>query len=87
MLRLLRDSVKPDTKLLLVEMILPLACHDDSTSDGGDSLPEAVKSLVPKGSPLLPSLGLASVNGFYLDISVRTGTVYYAIGRSDGWIR
>lgn len=67
---LLRAAAGPNTKLLLVDNLLPYACvdEDSKTDDAGSG---AVRSLVPEGSPLLANLGRASSNGYILDISVR----------------
>ena len=59
----LRASAGPDTKLLIGDMLLPFACHDDSS-------PES--SFAPKDSPLLPNLGKGNVHGYLIDIMVRS---------------
>ena len=69
MLRLLRDAAGPDTKLMIVDVILPLACYDD-TEDNRESVPGAERTLAPAGSPLLANLGKASASEYLLDISV-----------------
>lgn len=69
MLRLLRDAAGPDTKLLIVDVILPLACYDD-TEDAGEPIPGAERTLAPAGSPLLANLGKANASEYLLDISV-----------------
>ncbi|KAI0761083.1 S-adenosyl-L-methionine-dependent methyltransferase [Trametes elegans] len=92
MLSILRRAAGPNTKLLLVDNLLPYACVDDKT--GIDSTSEgAVRSLVPEGSPLLPNLGKASANGYILDISMlglfdakeRTYREMDALTQSAGW--
>ncbi|KAK7689556.1 hypothetical protein QCA50_007348 [Cerrena zonata] len=65
----LRKAAGPDTKLLLADYILPLACVDED-SEGG-ALPGMVKSLAPEGSPLLPNLGKANANAYWLDLTMR----------------
>ncbi|CAL1710667.1 unnamed protein product [Somion occarium] len=84
----LRKSAGPDTKLLLADYILPLACVDEDSDDesvhGGkrasddsdgkkrrETLPGTVKSLAPEGSPLLPNLGKANANAYWLDLTMR----------------
>ncbi|KAI0954308.1 hypothetical protein AcV7_007575 [Taiwanofungus camphoratus] len=80
----LRRAAGPNTKLLLAEYVLPLACMDEdvdaeSDTDGEISwirrrepLPGTVRTLAPEGSPLLPNLGRANANAYWLDLTVRT---------------
>lgn len=74
----LRQAAGPDTKLLLADYILPLACVDediDATPHGDQSkkeiLPGQVRTLAPEGSSLLPNLGKANANAYWLDLTVR----------------
>ena len=60
----LRHAATPQTKLVLVNLILPLAC-EDCTDDAG-----AIRTLAPASSGLLPNLGKASSNAFWLDMVV-----------------
>ncbi|TFK84126.1 S-adenosyl-L-methionine-dependent methyltransferase [Polyporus arcularius HHB13444] len=96
MLRLLRDSAGPTTKLLLVEVILPLACYDDTElEDAGAAppLPGAERTLAPAGSPLLANLGKAHASEYLLDISMmavlnakeRTLRELSTLALSAGW--
>ncbi|RPD78566.1 S-adenosyl-L-methionine-dependent methyltransferase [Lentinus tigrinus ALCF2SS1-7] len=71
MLRFLRDAAGPHTKLLIVDVILPLACYDD-TEDDGEPIPGAERTLAPAGSPLLANLGKANASEYLLDISMMT---------------
>ena len=71
MLQHLRNAAGPETKLLIVDMVLPHACYDD-WADGHEAIPGAERTLAPEGSPLLPNLGRASATGYQLDISVST---------------
>ena len=74
----LRKAAGPKTKLLLADYILPLACVDqdhDDTEEGPEHgmkevLPGTVKSLAPEGSSLLPNLGKANANAYWLDLTV-----------------
>ena len=74
----LRKAAGPKTKLLLADYILPLACVDqdhDDTEEGPERgmkevLPGTVKSLAPEGSSLLPNLGKANANAYWLDLTV-----------------
>ncbi|EIW56069.1 S-adenosyl-L-methionine-dependent methyltransferase [Trametes versicolor FP-101664 SS1] len=69
----LRLAAGPDTKLLLADHILPLACVDEDSEDefGRDHLPGALPSLAPEGSLLLPNLGKANANAYWLDLTMR----------------
>ncbi|CDO73947.1 hypothetical protein BN946_scf185016.g104 [Trametes cinnabarina] len=67
----LRMAAGPDTKLLLADHVLPLACVDEDVEDAlRDPLPGAIRSLVPEGSPLLPNLGKANANAYWMDLTV-----------------
>jgi hypothetical protein len=48
----------------MADYILPLACEDDAEDTG------VIKTLAPPGSGLLPNLGKASANAFWLDMTV-----------------
>lgn len=37
-----------------------------------EPLPGTVRTLAPEGSPLLPNLGRANANAYWLDLTVRT---------------
>jgi len=66
----LREAAMPHTKLLLGDFILPLACPDEV---GGNELLEDIQGteamLAPP--PLLPNLGKASANAYWMDMTVR----------------
>ncbi|KAI0737534.1 S-adenosyl-L-methionine-dependent methyltransferase [Daedaleopsis nitida] len=91
MLRLLRDAATAVTKLLIVDVLLPYACYDDTDID--DRIPGAVRSLVPEGSPLLANLGKASAPEYLMDISMmavlnakeRTLHELSSLAHSAGW--
>jgi hypothetical protein len=59
----LRHAATPQTKLILADYVLPLAC-EDRTEDTG-----VVRTLAPPSSGLLPNLGKASANAFWLDMT------------------
>jgi len=59
----LRHAATPQTKLILADYVLPLAC-EDRTEDIG-----AVRTLAPPSSGLLPNLGKANANAFWLDMT------------------
>ena len=60
----LRHAATPQTKLILADHILPLAC-EDHTDDVG-----AIRTLAPPSSGLLPNLGKANTLAFWLDMMV-----------------
>ena len=60
----LRTAAGPDTKLLIVDQVLPLACVEEASV----AFPEG--SLAPANSPLLPNLGKAYVVGYHMDMLV-----------------
>ena len=70
----LRRAAGPNTKLLIADHILPHACvddHDDLDVNGERlKLPGMVCSFAPEGSPLLPNLGKANANAYWLDLTV-----------------
>lgn len=65
----LREAATPDTKLVIADFILPLACPDDIGSSGELEGIEGAESMLSP-SPLLPNLGKASVNVYYMDLTV-----------------
>ncbi|TFK81372.1 hypothetical protein K466DRAFT_502247 [Polyporus arcularius HHB13444] len=69
----LRRAATPDTKLLIADHILPHACYDEDEDAASeeDPLPGMVRSLAPQGSPLLPNLGKANANAYWLDLTMR----------------
>ncbi|KAI0726094.1 S-adenosyl-L-methionine-dependent methyltransferase [Fomitopsis betulina] len=80
----LRRAAGPDTKLLLADWVLPLACIDEDSDPGSPrqglsmldkmrvpALPGTVRTLAPEGSPLLPNLGKANANAYWLDLTMR----------------
>ncbi|EIW79552.1 hypothetical protein CONPUDRAFT_166305 [Coniophora puteana RWD-64-598 SS2] len=86
-LRRLRSAAGRDTKLIIAENVLPLACADDLTVNHPDqegynagentewtlqrvleSIEGAPRSLAPP--PLLPNLGRASVNTYWMDLTM-----------------
>lgn len=71
----LREAATEETKLVLADFVLPLACVDDfgSGGSGGDGVLEGVEGadsmLAP--APLLANLGKASANAYWMDLTVR----------------
>ena len=63
----LREAATPETKLLIADFVLPLACAD---SAGGLEGVEGAESVLAPG-PLLPNLGKASANAYWMDLTVR----------------
>ncbi|EKM77727.1 hypothetical protein AGABI1DRAFT_11256, partial [Agaricus bisporus var. burnettii JB137-S8] len=87
----LREAATPDTKLLLGEFILPLACPDET----GDISLEGIQGIESAlGSPpLLSNLGKASANAYWMDMTMqvvfnaqeRTLREIVALAASVGW--
>jgi hypothetical protein len=71
----LREAAGPDTKLLIADFVLPLACVDDFGGEGDEDeqVEGAESTLAP--APLLANLGKASANGYWMDLTVRMGLV------------
>ncbi|KAI1792209.1 S-adenosyl-L-methionine-dependent methyltransferase, partial [Ganoderma leucocontextum] len=71
----LRRAAGPHTKLLIADHILPHACvddHEDLDANGERlTLPGIVRSFAPEGCPLLPNLGKANANAYWLDLTMR----------------
>ncbi|EMD36158.1 hypothetical protein CERSUDRAFT_51961 [Gelatoporia subvermispora B] len=79
----LRKAAAPETRLVLADYVLPLACIDEdddvdpytcgtgSSKTKKDPLPGSVRTLAPEGSPLLPNLGKANANAYWLDLTMR----------------
>lgn len=59
----LRHAATPQTKLIIADYVLPLAC-EDHTEDIG-----AVRTFAPPSCGLLPNLGKANANAFWLDLT------------------
>lgn len=80
LLRGLRSSAQPTTKLIIVDHILPFACKAGSIySDvpGSDTLdPNAPE-------PLLANLGIANLSGYLMDQMVCSATLLYIDGEID----
>ncbi|KAI0084943.1 hypothetical protein BDY19DRAFT_466740 [Irpex rosettiformis] len=85
----LRQAAGANTRLVLADFVLPLACVDDveevafpkveDTTNGRDALkhpgsflPGTVRTLAPEDTPLLPNLGKASANAYWLDLTMRS---------------
>lgn len=67
----LRDAAAPDTKLLLADFVLPLACAEPLSTDSGLRGIEGARSALAP-APLLPNLGKASANVYWMDLTVRS---------------
>lgn len=66
----LREAAREDTQLVLADWVLPLACVDDFGFGVGEqqSIEGVEKMLAP--APLLPNLGKASANAYWMDLTV-----------------
>lgn len=65
----LRVAAAPKTKLVLMDSIMPFACHDPGT-DIKSGIPGAVPREAP--APLLANFGAVNEMGYNADIDVRT---------------
>lgn len=63
----LREAATKDTVLLLIESIMPFACHD-SQGDDNYEIPGAVPHEAP--APLLANYGHTNLMGYNADIDV-----------------
>ncbi|KAF6752864.1 hypothetical protein DFP72DRAFT_442350 [Ephemerocybe angulata] len=92
----LREAATSQTKLLLADFVLPLACADDFSSDSANGLgleevEGAQRVLAP--APLLPNLGKASANVYWMDLTMnvmfnsreRTLREIVLLALSAGW--
>ena len=66
----LREAARPDTKLLIADFVLPLACREYLESDQSLRNVEGARSALAP-APLLPNLGKASANVYWMDMTVR----------------
>ncbi|TFK34695.1 hypothetical protein BDQ12DRAFT_689414 [Crucibulum laeve] len=88
----LREAATPQTKLLIADWVLPLACPDDMGSTGGLEGVEGAESILAP-APLLPNLGKASANAYWMDLTMqvmfnaqeRTLREIVALALSAGW--
>ena len=65
MLTHLRDAATPETKLVIVDWILPYACANTSVEEVPGSVPAK-----PAPAPLLPSYGYPNITCFHHDAMV-----------------
>ncbi|KAL7277459.1 hypothetical protein ACG7TL_008380 [Trametes sanguinea] len=93
-LKNLRAAAGPDTKLIINDTVLPYACHDSGDSDLSiKQTGPTTASLIPAGSPLLPNMGMATLGGYLLSITMmtlldareRTLEEFQALTLSAGW--
>ncbi|KAF9475206.1 hypothetical protein BDN70DRAFT_924124 [Pholiota conissans] len=88
----LREAASSDTKLVIADFVLPLACPDDTNSDSIlEDVVGAESVLAP--APLLPNLGKASSNVYCMDLTMqvmfnaqeRTLRELVMLASSAGW--
>ncbi|PBK83977.1 hypothetical protein ARMGADRAFT_1018876 [Armillaria gallica] len=87
----LREAAADDTKLVIADFVVPLACEDDFSSKGGDGVIGAETTLAPP--PLLPNLGKASAHAYWMDLTMqsvfngqeRTLREIVSLAASAGW--
>lgn len=65
----LREVAQPNTKLVLIDSLMPFACHDPSADDG-QGVPGAVPKEAP--APLLANYGIANEMGYNGDFTVNS---------------
>jgi hypothetical protein len=72
-LRQLREVATQDTKLLICDYVLPLACMSNEKDGGNDSdiIIEGESAAPP--FPLLPNMGEANKLGYLMDCCVSVG--------------
>ncbi|KAF8154769.1 hypothetical protein B0H34DRAFT_783839 [Crassisporium funariophilum] len=88
----LREAATPETKLLIADFVLPLACPDDMGLNGGLEGVEGAESILAP-APLLPNLGKANANVYWMDLTMqvmfnsqeRTLREIAALASSAGW--
>ena len=66
-LRHLRDSAGPDTKLVIQENVMEYACQDSPLTNQGVSVSSATQA---HPAPLLPNAGQAALFTYYIDFVV-----------------
>ncbi|KAA1477984.1 S-adenosyl-L-methionine-dependent methyltransferase [Dentipellis sp. KUC8613] len=89
-LKRLRDAASSGTKLIVVDSIMPYACHDPS-ADGGKGVPGQVPIEAP--APLLANFGAVNEMGYNADIDMfvvfnsqeRTFHHFERLLRATGW--
>ncbi|CAK5276538.1 unnamed protein product [Mycena citricolor] len=89
----LREAATPDTKLVLGDFVLPLACVDDFNVADGRDVEGAENLTMMAPAPLLANLGKASANGYWMDLTMqvmfngkeRTLREIVALALSAGW--
>ncbi|TFK70271.1 S-adenosyl-L-methionine-dependent methyltransferase, partial [Pluteus cervinus] len=92
----LREAAKSDTKLVIADFVLPLACADDmgladGTAEGETRIEGAESRLAP--APLLANLGKSSAIAYWMDLTMqvtfngqeRTLREVVALTASAGW--
>ncbi|KAK0200006.1 hypothetical protein DFS33DRAFT_1388306 [Desarmillaria ectypa] len=87
----LRETAADDTKLVIADFVLPLACEDDFSSKGDSGVMGAETTLAP--APLLPNLGKASAHAYWMDLTMqsvfngqeRTLREIVSLAASAGW--
>ncbi|KAG5633140.1 hypothetical protein DXG03_008237, partial [Asterophora parasitica] len=77
----LRAIARPDTKLILIEIILPFACHDPGADDD-QGIPGSVPREAP--APLLTNYGTVSEMSYFVDMDVSRIVPYVCFDRRRG---
>ena len=73
----LRYAANENTKLLIADFVLPLACHDTFSNDK-DQNTESVEGAMnfPVPAPLIANLGKASAMVYWMDLTVKHLLLY-----------
>ncbi|PPQ94319.1 hypothetical protein CVT25_005042, partial [Psilocybe cyanescens] len=74
-LLLLREAAMPETKLVIVDFVLSLACSDDDMGgEGGDGVLDDIEGARTSPAPalLLANLRKASANVYWMDLTMQT---------------
>jgi hypothetical protein len=66
----LREAASEQTKLIIADHILPLACVDGFAAES-DAHVEGAEDMLA-APPLLPNLGKANSNAYWYDLTVRS---------------
>lgn len=69
----LRNAANPDTKLLILDCLIPLACRAPKAEGDGFASREVVPGSIPRQAPipLLPNYGVVNEMCYIMDIAVR----------------
>ncbi|KAL0578858.1 hypothetical protein V5O48_003138 [Marasmius crinis-equi] len=92
-LKHLRDAASPQTRLIIVDQVVPYACPSDTIGDLPRAIPGADQIQPQVPPPLLPNLGKANSFTYLGDLTMlvglngeaRTLTAYIELLEASGW--